>query len=382
MARWYQDLTWMILRNTKTKKLWKQHNVEAVYHDKFPEPPYIFMGNHSHAEDPYIIGGVLGDTIHYMANIDGVSDVQRVLSHLAACYGKKKGAPDFAAIKNTIELLKAGEPVGIFPEGDRSWDGETAPLIPGSTALATKYKVPIVLAVQRGNYLSFPRWADYPREGRIQIDYYTISKEEVEKLSPKELEEKVTGLLYVNDVKDPLNKDVVYKGNDFAAGIQRLLWLCPSCGEHDTLNGEGNDVVCSACNSRWTMDGSLRTAPTGIQGNDLKDWYDWQKEELKKVCNSKGDGMITSSTDIEFSELVDRKMTDPRRGDLKLYRDKVVFSCEGREDLVMDIAQVAHYIDNFNKAFEFDCDKERYRIIFNGMNAVKWIDLLDYLKAR
>lgn len=380
MARWYQDLTWEILKSFKTRRLWKFHNVQPVFHGEFPDPPYIFMGNHSHGDDPYITGGVLGDTVHFMANIDGVSNVQRVLSHLAACYGKKKGAPDFAAIKKTIELLKEGEAVGIYPEGDRSWDGETAPFIPGSTALASKYKIPLVLAIQRGNYLSFPRWADYPRQGRIQIDYYTITKEDVESMSAEELEKKVTELLYVNDIKDPLNQGVVFTGENLASGIQRLLWICPSCGKQDSLAGDGDDILCGECRSRWTLDGSLRISPEGVQGTDLKDWYDWQKVKTAEICSSAGTEMITGSIDIEISELENRKMIDPRRGDMKLYRDRVVFSSEGRDDLVLNVSLIAHYIDNFNNAFEFDYGKVRFRVIFSGKNAVKWIDLLNELK--
>ncbi|MBN2659207.1 MAG: 1-acyl-sn-glycerol-3-phosphate acyltransferase [Spirochaetales bacterium] len=380
MARWYQNLTWKVLIKLKTDKLWEFHNVQPEYHGEFPDPPYIFMGNHSHAEDPYIIGAEMGDIVHFMANIDGVSDVQRILSHMVACYGKKKGAPDFAAIKKTIELLKEGEPVGIFPEGDRSWDGETAPLIPGSTAIASKYKYPIVLAVQRGNYLSFPRWADNPRQGRIKIDYYTFTAEDVGSMTPQELEQKVTELLYVNDVKDPVNKDITFKGKDLASGIQRLLWVCPSCGKQDSIAGDGDDILCRACGAKWTLDGSLRIQPEGLQGRDLKDWYDWQKEKTAEIISAAGDDLITSTVDIELSELENRKMVDPRRGDMKLYRDRIVFSSPGREDLVMQVSDVAHYIDNFNNAFEFDCGKTRYRLKFSGKNALKWIDLLNQLK--
>ena len=381
MAEWYHKLSWAILIKLSTERLWKFHNVQPVYHGSFPEPPYILMGNHSHAKDPYIIGAEMGDIVHFMANIEGVSDVQRVLSYLVACYGKKKGAPDFAAVKKTIELLKEGEPVGIFPEGDRSWDGETATFIPGSTAIASKYKYPLVLAVQRGNYLSFPRWADNPRQGRIQVDYYTITSEEVASMSPRELEEKVVDLLYVNDVKDPLNKEITFTGKDFAAGIQRLLWICPSCGKQDTLEGHGDDVVCSSCQSRWRLDGNLRITPKGLQGEDLKDWYEWQKKKTAEICSSENSGILTRSNDIELSEVENRKMIDPRRGDLKLFQEKIVFSSPGRDDMEMDIYEVKHYIDNFNNAFEFNYYKIRYRIIFAGKNAVKWIDLLNQLKG-
>lgn len=380
MAAWYQNLFWFIVIKTKVKKLWKYHNVVPVFHDEFPEPPFILMANHSHAQDPYIMGGYMKHTVHFMANIDGVSDVERLLSHLVAAYGKKKGAPDFASLRKTIELLKSGEPVGIFPEGDRSWDGETAPFIPGTMSIAKKYGIPLIVAAQRGNYLSEPRWADNPRQGKLRIDYHVIGKEEIGKSSLDELEKKVWDLLYINDVKDPLNRETIFTGTDLAAGIQRLLWICPSCASQDSLNGEGDDIVCSHCGSRWTLEGSLKFNPAGKQGEDLKDWYDWQKGELRGVCQRAGEKLITETKGVLWSEIVTRKMTDPVTGDLKLYRDRVVLSAPDREDLVLERRQVDHYIDNFNKAFEFDCGGKRYRIIFDGKNAVKWLDILNYLK--
>ncbi|MBI9098094.1 MAG: 1-acyl-sn-glycerol-3-phosphate acyltransferase [Spirochaetaceae bacterium] len=380
MARWYQDFMWMVVRNTFCRSLNRNYNIEAVFHDEEPESPFILMANHSHKSDPYMIGGYMKNTLNYMANIDGVSNLQRKLADLIGAYGKKKGAPDFKAIKHTIELLKGGHSVGIFPEGDRSWDGETAEFIPGTASLAKKYKVPIRLARLTGNYLSMPRWADFPRKGRILIDFYTISVEEIMSMGLEELEAKIWSVLYHNDIKCPLNKEVVFTGENLASGIQRLLWLCPHCGTQDSLQGEGDSIVCSSCGEKWLLDGSLRFSPEGIQGADLKDWTVWQKEEMKKICHDNGRSILTKTDDITLSEVQDREDVNSCHGDLVLYHDRVEFNSVSCEPQVFRIESMVHYIDNFNKVFEFDYDKKRYRILFEGKNASKWIFFLDYLK--
>lgn len=381
MARWYQDVMWTLVRNTKVRRLVREYNIEAVHHDEEPKPPFILMANHSHEEDPYMIGGHMKHTVNYMANIDGVSNFQRKLADLVGAYGKKKGAPDFKAIKHTIELLKSGNVVGIFPEGDRSWDGETAAFIPGSVALAKKYKVPIRLARMVGNYLSKPRWADSPRKGRLIIDFYTISVEEIQASTVSEIEERVWSVLHHDDIKSPLNKGVVFSGENLASGIQRILWLCPQCGEQDSLSGQSDDIVCSCCGSRWRLDGSLKISPNDKQGADLKDWIIWQKGEMEKIIEDKSDSLLTGAKDIFLSEVVNRQLVNPGRGDLKLYGDRVEFIGDQGEKTVFEVNKLEHYIDNFNKVFEFDYNQKRFRIIFDGKNASKWIFFLDCLKG-
>ncbi|HAK44791.1 MAG TPA: hypothetical protein DCO79_02565 [Spirochaeta sp.] len=380
MAKWYQDAMWSVLRKILGPKMIKNYNMQAVFHDEEPEPPFILMGNHSHKFDPYMVGYYMKNTVNYMANIEGVSALQRKLSDLVGAYGKKKGASDFKAIKDTVEMLRSGGVVGIFPEGDRSWDGETAAFIPGTAMLAKKYKVPIRVARLTGNYLTQPRWADNPRRGRVLIDFYTISAEEIASTSVKETEKKIFDMLNQDDIKNPLNNDIEFKGENLASGIQRILWLCPECGEQDTLSGDGDDIVCSSCGSKWRINGSLKTSPEGKQGNDLKDWLVWQEEEMKKLCDGAGDSVLTKTENIVLSELVDHKMIKPCRGNMMLYADRIEFMSEECENVTFANEFLVHYIDNFNKVFEFDYEKKRYRILFDGKNASKWIFFLNYLK--
>ncbi|MDA3812171.1 MAG: lysophospholipid acyltransferase family protein [Spirochaetaceae bacterium] len=381
MARWYQNFFWRLLKMFYIPGLRKKYNVEAVFHDKEPTPPFILMANHSHKSDPYMVGGYMKHTVNYMANIDGVSNFQRKLADLVGAYGKKKGAPDFKALKHTIELIKGGHAVGIFPEGDRSWDGETAEFIPGSVSMAKKYKIPIRIASLHGNYLSMPRWADFPRKGRVHIDFFTITKEEVAATETYVIESKIKSILHHDDIKSEKNKNINFEGEGFAEGIQRLLWICPACGKQDTLYGLGNDIKCSNCQNLWTLDGSLKISPIGIQGDDLKDWAVWQKQEMKKICDDQNNNLLTETKNIKLAEIVNREVVNPCVGDIQLYHDRVEFHCESCEKITFNIELVAHYIDNFNKVFEFDYDPKRYRILFEGKNASKWIFCLDYLKS-
>ena len=65
---------------------------------------------------------------------------------------------DPQAVRVALRLLKRGEGVGIFPEGERSWDGRLQPLRGGSIRLLLKAGVPMIPCGIVGTYGVWPRW--------------------------------------------------------------------------------------------------------------------------------------------------------------------------------------------------------------------------------
>ncbi|MDD5006055.1 MAG: lysophospholipid acyltransferase family protein [Candidatus Omnitrophica bacterium] len=62
----------------------------------------------------------------------------------------KRGKGDIGAIKESIRKIRNGEPLLIFPEGERSPDGSIKEGFPGIALLATKTKIPIIPAFITG----------------------------------------------------------------------------------------------------------------------------------------------------------------------------------------------------------------------------------------
>ncbi|MBD3321568.1 MAG: hypothetical protein GF350_10790, partial [Chitinivibrionales bacterium] len=95
--------------------------------DRYPPPPFIVISNHNTFFDPWIIGSYCHSPFAIMCNDDAFRGpaLQSWYLNSIGAFPKKKGSSDFAAMKKTITLLKAGYPVCIFPEGQTSWDGET-----------------------------------------------------------------------------------------------------------------------------------------------------------------------------------------------------------------------------------------------------------------
>jgi 1-acyl-sn-glycerol-3-phosphate acyltransferase len=77
--------------------------------------------------------------------------------------------PDLTAMRVARAVLRAGEPLVLFPEGGISLTGRPQRAQPGIISLASATHVPIVPVAIRGAFEAFPRWRRLPHPGRITV---------------------------------------------------------------------------------------------------------------------------------------------------------------------------------------------------------------------
>jgi len=84
-------------------------------------------------------------------------------------YPVARGAADREALRTTVSLVQAGEPVVLFPEGQRQSGPEVQPLFDGAAYVASRCQVPILPVGIGGSERAMPKGARFIRPRRVAV---------------------------------------------------------------------------------------------------------------------------------------------------------------------------------------------------------------------
>ena len=133
--------------------------------ENIPAGGAIIAPNHQSFWDIPLLGVALrGRHVHFMAKSELFQNpVFGWVIRTLLAFPVKRGAPDRAAIRHAIEMLKAGDLVAIFPEGTRSKTGQLGAPEAGLSLIAAKADVPIVPVAIYGSRLIFSKTQFLPQ---------------------------------------------------------------------------------------------------------------------------------------------------------------------------------------------------------------------------
>lgn len=105
----------------------------------------LVLANHLSDIDPVVVQYACPRLLHFMAKSElfEMPFVGRVIRFFGA-FAVKRGEPDRQALKYAADLLKIGEAVGIFPEGQLSETGELQELKAGVALIARIAETPVI----------------------------------------------------------------------------------------------------------------------------------------------------------------------------------------------------------------------------------------------
>lgn len=158
----------------------------------------IFASNHGSFIDPVAINVVHKKPMNFMAKEDLFASTgffgKKIYSYGAFPVSLEKNDP--AAYRMTLAALRDGNWVCLFPEGQRTFDGQLQPLREGVARLALKAGVPIVPVRVDGAYEAWPRTRTWPRPwGKVIVTFYPPIYPPSQAGSPAEREQVVADIM-------------------------------------------------------------------------------------------------------------------------------------------------------------------------------------------
>jgi 1-acyl-sn-glycerol-3-phosphate acyltransferase len=134
--------------------------------------PVLIVANHASYLDPPMIGVSASRWVAFLAQA-GLAKFGPIRWWLAQCGVTliDREAPSKDAMRLIADCLRAGEVVGIFPEGTRSADGAVAPFRTGVEFLVRRSGAPVLPVGIDGAYRAFSRRAWLPRPRKIVVRY-------------------------------------------------------------------------------------------------------------------------------------------------------------------------------------------------------------------
>ena len=152
-------------------RLTLQIEVEGV--ENVPsEGPVLLLPNHQSILDPMLVQAFFPRPVHSMTKSTQFSSplfrwlIPRILG-----FPTRRYRVDPQTVRVVLQRLDAGEVVGIYAEGERSWDAELQPFRRGTIRLLLKAGVPVIPCGITGSYDVWPRWSRRPKRRPVRIRY-------------------------------------------------------------------------------------------------------------------------------------------------------------------------------------------------------------------
>jgi long-chain acyl-CoA synthetase len=140
------------------------------------KPPYLICPNHQSYLDPFLVcstypRGVLKNIFHVGASMYFTNRIMAQLARLINVVPIDPDAQLLRAMRAGAAGVRAGKILNIYPEGQRSFDGQLLEFKRGAAILASELAVPIVPVAIDGTYRIWPRNRERLRFAKVKLRF-------------------------------------------------------------------------------------------------------------------------------------------------------------------------------------------------------------------
>ena len=205
--------------------------------------PFILLANHASYLDPVFLVAACNRYVRFFTTGEMVrTRFGKWFFNGMGSIPTSRYKVDSGSVRAFLSALKQREILGIFPEGERTWDGNPLPISSTVMRLLKRANVPLVAARIDGSYAAYPRWSSYPLPGRIRVRFF----------APSSANEMTETLAHIRGSE--IGRTVLSRRTH---GLERLIWACPVCGAIGGITSRGQKISCEHCHAEWSLDRGL-----------------------------------------------------------------------------------------------------------------------------
>jgi 1-acyl-sn-glycerol-3-phosphate acyltransferase len=169
MPPWLMDRWWDLGKTTCFYTMTALFSLRTAGTQHVPRSgPVLLLSNHQSFLDPILAGLPVPRYVRFVhrQSLTKSRLLSWVMASLRAIPIDHKGFSR-DGLQATLDSLAAGNCVGMFPEGERTYDGTVQPFKPGIALLLKRMKAPIVPVGIAGAYAALSRHRKLPRLGPL-----------------------------------------------------------------------------------------------------------------------------------------------------------------------------------------------------------------------
>ncbi len=277
--------------------------------DKAGDGPYLILMNHSSFIDLEIASRIFYPMPYcIVCTSDGFVGKEWLMRNIG-CIPTQKFVTDITLIKDLMDALqKKKVSVLMYPEASYTFDGTATPLPRRLGVLIKKLGVPVLTVITDGAFLRDPLYNGLQkRKVKVSAHLHCLfTKEDIEKMSVEELDEQLDQAFSFDNFATQFDKKIKVAEPFRADGLNRILYRCAACNTEGEMEGKGTHLTCKHCGKTYYLDeyGRLNAKTGETEFAHIPDWYNWQRECVKKEIL---DGTYKLETAVDIAVLRDFK---------------------------------------------------------------------------
>ena len=300
----------LIIRIISLPDLWAtRFKFTKVDMEKTGKGPYLILMNHSSFIDLKIAYRIFfPKKFAIICTSDGFIG-KNLLMRLLGCIPTNKFVTDISLIGDILHSLRKNKTsVLMYPEASYSFDGCATPIPARLGVLVKKLDVPVVTVITEGAFLRDPLYNGLRlRKTKVNATVKCLfSREDIKSLSADELSKALIKEFTFDNFARQYETKTHITENFRAEGLQRILYKCPHCMSEEHMEGKGEHLFCHNCGKKFFMNtlGRLEALEGDTEFPHIPDWYNWQREEVKKEIR---EGSYRLDTAVDIGILADTK---------------------------------------------------------------------------